>query len=767
MSPTLPLVLVVLTVAAAAAPALTRALGREAGWVVAGVLAAVLGALLPLAPAVLAGDAPTWSVGWIPGLGAEGVDLALRLDGLGLLFALLVLGVGALVLAYTARYLGATGAGARLYVLLTAFAAAMLLLVLADDVIVLYVGWELTSVVSFLLIGGDGVRGAKPAMRAFVVTAAGGLALLGGLVLAAVAAGTTSLTGILDSGAAIVAAPYGPAAAVLVLLGVATKSALLPFGFWLRGAMVAPTPVSTYLHAATMVKAGIYLLARLTPAFADVGLWTPVLVAAGLATTVLGGLQALRATDLKALLAGSTVSQLGFIAAVLGLGTEEAMVAGLLHTLAHAAFKGTLFMVAGVVDHETGSRDLRALSGLWRVMPGTAVVAALASLSMAGVPPLLGFVSKEEVLAAFEHQSPALLLVVGATAILTVAYSLRFFAGTFLGPAPDLEAHRPPRLFVTPPAVTALAGLALGLVVWLLDPLVAAAARDATVLAERHAPHLALWHGIEPPLLVSAAAIALGVLLWRAQAPVTRALARREGALDGAVRFDDVYEATLGLGRLSGVPFLGARLPQVLWIAGGVTLLAGVAAAHGFVAVAPQPWGGDAVEWGVAVLLAGTIVLTLANRSRLGAAALLGSVGFLMTVFFLRRGAPDLALTQLLVETLTVVLIVLVFRRLPEGMGRLPRARAAWTGLLALGAGAAAFLGTAALTGPRPRSEAATYYLTRAEEETGGTNVVNTILVDFRALDTLGEITVLLVAAVGIYVVVREHEHEEERPWTR
>ncbi len=758
MSTTLPLALAGLLLVAALVPFATRVLGRDAGWLVGAAFAGVLALLLPGAGAVLGNDPVTWSATWVPDLFGPGIDarIALRLDGLALLFAVIVLGIGALVLAYTARYNAPGKRDTRTLVLLTVFAAAMLTLVLADDVVLLYVGWELTSIVSFLLIAGDGVAGSTPARRAFVVTAAGGLCLLAAVTLAAGVAGTTSLSGILAH-PELAASPVLPAVGVLLLLAIGTKSALIPFGFWLRGAMVAPTPISTYLHAATMVKAGIYLLARTTPITVEIDWWLPVVVTLGLATTVLGGIQALRAVDLKALLAGSTVSQLGFIAATLALGTEEALVAGLLHTVAHAAFKASLFTVTGVIDHETGTRDLRELGGLGRTMPATTVVACLAALSMAGVPPFLGFVSKEAVLASFLELSPVLLVVVTAAAVLTAAYTLRFVIGAFFGPRSG-RGHEAPASFLFAPAVVAGVGLVFGLVLGPVNRLLGAAASDAAGIGAQLDPHLSLWHGIVPPLFASGAALLGGFIAWRFLGRGERVF--EPGQLDGPALFDRLNAAVIATGAAASRPFLSLRpTDQLSWILVVVLVVAG-----SVVAVDRPPFvrppAGPLVEWGLIVALLAALTVLYRVRSRLGTAAMLSGVGFLLTGLYVVRRAPDLALTQLLVEALTAVVIVLIFQRQPEDFAPMRGRRRALTVAASIAAGVAAAGTAALLLGPRPPSELSQYFLEFAQEETGGANIVNTILVDFRGLDTLGEITVLLVATVGIYVVVRGRRDE-------
>jgi multicomponent Na+:H+ antiporter subunit A len=739
-------------------PLLVRALGRDAGYVGAAVLAGLAVWLGSTGTAVLDGEAVVSRFDWVA---AVGLGVALRMDALGLLFALIVLGIGAIVLAYGARYFGRDDPRAGRYLtLLTAFAGAMLGLVLADDVILLFVFWELTSVTSFFLIGGMG-DGKQGALRAFLTTALGGLALLGAVVLLSVVTGSSSLPEVLASGAALTDTGLVPVVIVLLLLAAGTKSAQLPFHFWLPGAMVAPTPVSTYLHAATMVKAGIYLLLRFTPLFAGDAGWQVPLVLGGLATAVFGAVVALRKTDLKALLAYSTVSQLGLLVGLIGIGTPLAIAAAALHTLAHALFKATLFMTVGIVDHETGTRDLRELGGLRRTLPTTAVAAGLAALSMSGLPPLLGFVSKEEAFASFvELGDPGWLggtaaVMAVAASIGTFAYSARFYLRTFEGPE-RTHSHAAPIGFVAPALVTAGTGLALGLAVPRLDALVNAVSRDVTGTSVEL--HLALWHGFELPLFMSFAVVGLGGALVLAR---TRVETFQSGfrAPSGESVFDRTYDAVLTFGSRVGRTASSDAPPTYLLPIVAVVLVVGIELTSQVELTAlgdPAPW--LAADWAVVLLLAACILGVVQARSRLAAVATLGLTGFTVAGWFVLLGAPDLALTQLLVETLTVALVVVVFRRLPASFARGGRPRKIVAGIIAVGVGTLTGLATYAFTGRRPISEVGQRFLEEGEGLTGGANVVNTILVDFRALDTLGEITVIAAAAAAIVALVRFSE---------
>jgi len=744
---------------AALAPVLAPRLGRRVFVVVAAAPAATAVWAAAQAGAVLDGRAVTSSASWVPGLG---LTLDLRLDALALLMVTLVSGVGTLVFLYCARYFSSTQRGLGGFAgVLTAFAGAMLGLVLSDDLLLLYVFWELTSVTSWLLIGFDDEDAAsrRAAQQALLITTLGGLVMLLGLILLAQEAGTASLSRILADppGGTTVAV-----ALVLVLVGAFTKSAQVPFHPWLPAAMAAPTPVSAYLHAAAMVKAGVYLVARLAPAFATVSPWRPLVLTVGLLTMLVGGWRALRQHDLKRLLAFGTVSQLGFLVVLLGAGTRDAALAGAALLLAHGLFKSTLFLTVGIVDHETGTRDLRLLSGLGRRLPVLATAATLAALSMAGAPPLLGFVSKEAAYEAFAHGGEAggLLVLAGLVAgsVLTAAYSARFVWGAFAskpGCAPT-RAHTPAPTFVAPVVVLGAAGLVLGLLPSLADPLVQAYA------ASYDGPepdHLALWHGLNPVLGLSLLTLLLGAGLFVLREPV-RALQRRASRALGVLDADRSYDATLSaLDRVAqrttsvtqtgSLPlYLGTVLMTVVLLP-GVAFLAGTRVSSDLTAY-DRP-----LQVVVAVVIVAAAVATARAHRRFTAVLTLGAVGYGVAVLFVLQGGPDLALTQFLVETLTLVLFVFVLRRLPANFDRhgapltqgLRLAVALCVGVVVT---VAVLVAGQARTAP-PVSQA---FLDRSLPEGGGSNVVNVVLVDFRGFDTLGEITVLVVAAMGIASLV-------------
>jgi multicomponent Na+:H+ antiporter subunit A len=760
-------------VLAAAAPRLARRIGVGVFWACALAPLATLVTVSAIAGPALDGGAVVERFPWAPDLG---LSFDLRLDGFGLLMVWLVAGVGVLVFAYAYKYFGTLRPDlGRFAGMLTAFAGAMLGLVLADNTLVLFLFWELTSVTSYLLIGFEDRKAVAraAALQALLITGVGGLAMLGGLVLLGQAAGTYSLSGL------IAAAPQGPlvdAGLVLVLLGAFTKSAQAPFHSWLPGAMAAPTPVSAYLHSATMVKAGVYLIARLAPVFALAPPWRPLVLTVGAVTMLLGGWRALRQHDLKLVLAYGTVSQLGFLVVLFGSGYAEATLAGAGLLLAHGVFKAALFMVVGIVDRQAGTRDLRRLSGLHRPLRLTAVVAVVAAGSMAGLPPLLGFVAKEYAFEALLHADPGpaafvVLASVVAGSALTVAYTARFVWGAFADKQPaDLDAEpstgtakRPPVGFVAPAAVLAVLTLVLGLVPALASTLVVGAAQslDAMVPDTR----LSLWHGFNAALGLSLLAVATGALMWVARRRIERLQERVRGVPDAGTAYQRVVATTL----LVADRVTGTMQPGSLPIYLGVILVTvGVVPAVALV-LGPAPLGDlVAVDRAAQVTVAavigvGAVACTVSHR-RFAAVLSLGAVGYGVAVLFVLQGAPDLALTQLLVETLVLALFVLVLRHLPEGfrsrrwaLGQAPRVLIA----ALVGVFVASF--TVLAVSARTAAPVAQAHLERSLPEAEGRNVVNVILADFRGFDTFGEIVVLMVCALGVIGLVRAARRDRRR----
>ncbi|RKT33554.1 multisubunit sodium/proton antiporter MrpA subunit /multisubunit sodium/proton antiporter MrpB subunit [Microbacterium sp. AG1240] len=735
--------LLVVSAGVALAAPLARVAGRAAGWFLAVPLIVSAGLLLA------AGESST-TVPWMPTLG---VTLSVRLDGLSLLFALLVLVIGALVLVYAARYL-TRGSNTSFFVLMTGFAASMLLLVLTDDLVVLFVAWEATTLCSFFLIARSGAQAREPAIRTLLVTAAGGLSLLAAVVVMAVGTGTTQISEVLSSDAWTQPA-FAVPVALLLAGAVFTKSAQFPFQAWLPDSMVAITPVSAYLHAAAMVKAGIYLALRFSPALVDVAVWSTLLIASGLLTALLGAVSALRQTDLKGLLAYSTMSQLGLLVMMIGVGTPAALTAAVVHTVAHALFKAALFMLVGVIDHEAGTRDIAQLARLRIRMPLTVGALAVAAASMAGIPPLLGFVSKESMFTAFlDAPGPVwvpVLLTAGAavTAVLTFAYAGRIVLGAAGGRGPKV-VRDPSALFWGAPALCAAMGLALGVAPFLLDDLVSAA--STTSVGTPTEVHLELWHGVNLPLFVSVGVIVAGTALVIARRPVERFLRPFRLPFSGLGVVDALRRGTIRFGAAVGRT-TGTTRPST-HLAIPVACLLGIAAVGVFAVPRLPPMVGDPsrpMDWLIVVLVAAGVIGAVAARTRIAAIVVTGVVGFAMTIWYFVLGAADVAMTQLLVEILTVCVMVLLLRRLPARFAsRGRKRRQIGPAALALAAGAATVLGVWALTGRREMSDAAQYYLREGETLTGGANIVNTILVDFRAFDTLGELTVLGVAGLSV-----------------
>ncbi|GAA3603707.1 monovalent cation/H+ antiporter subunit A [Agrococcus terreus] len=743
------LTVTILAALAVVASALSGVLGRHVFLLpaAASLAAAVWFGLQ--APLVASGQVLQERVEWMPSLG---IAIDLRLGALQWVLAMVVLGVGGLIFVYCAWYFKTKSLAARTVGLLTAFAASMLLLVLSDDLIVLAVGWELTTVFSYLLVGLNhrSASNRRAAQTALVVTTIGGLSMLTGIMMLEAETGTFSL-------AATVADPPRTAmaawAVALVLVGALSKSAIVPFQYWLPGAMAAPTPVSAFLHAAAMVKAGVFLVAALTPAFVDLPWWRWTLVSLGIVTMLLGAIRAMRQLDIKVLLAHGTVSQLGLLITTIGIGTQSAMQAGLTLLVAHAVFKAALFMVIGVVDRSTGTRDLRELGGLARRMPVVAAAAIVSAASMAGIPPLLGFLGKEAALDAALHDMGELgglgwvaFLGIAVGAALTVAYSLRLVVGTFFGPEGAPVKRRSRMLVVAPVLLTALTiGLA-----FLGKPITAVLAPHVgAVPGGEEAPYLALWHGITPALIAS-------VLAWIVGYAIHRAVGARRTEVGGEDPFETAYHAGMrGLDRLAvevtgriqtgSLPLHVTTILLVLVaLPGSALLLSGSLTTD----VRLFDSAGQVVAAAV-VVVAGFFAAT--SRGRLKAFMLLGVVGYGVALLFLLHGAPDLALTQALTETVFLIVLVLVLRRLPKYFTNRPLRAARWLrALLGIAVGTIAAVAALAALQARTAEPISELFYDYAYEFGFGQNIVNVTLVDTRAWDTLGELSVVLAAATGV-----------------
>lgn len=748
-------------VAACGAPVAVHRFGRRAFYGLALVPAATALWALTQTGAAMSDRPPTTVAQWAPAIGLE---LAFRLDPLAWLMTLIVAVVGALILVYCAGYFDEDEPGlGRFAGCLTAFAGAMLGLVTSDDLLVLYLFWEATTILSYLLIGHkpESRASRSAATQALVVTTFGGLAMLVGLILLGDAAGSSRLSDV------IARPPSGPVVTVavaLILVGALSKSALIPFHFWLPGAMAAPTPVSAYLHAAAMVKAGIYLVARLAPAFAHLDVWRWSVLILGGGTMLVGGYRALRQVDLKLLLAYGTVSQLGLLTMLVGFGNADVALAGLTLVVAHALYKATLFLVVGVIDHATGTRDLRTLSGLRHSFPALFWITVLGLASMAGLPPLLGFVGKEAAYAALLHErdtpggphGPVMLGIIVAGSVLTIAYSARFLWGGFRDRpgAEPTPIHRPPAVMLAVPALLAAGGLAGAVLSPGMERYLRAAAGVWPATAEP--VHLGLFHGINTALILSIVTIALGLGMARARARV----ARFQRGIPPYIATDRLYrfvirgldrasiEITGGVQRGSLQLTLGLVLAVLVLVPGGSLLLG--------VTWPDQVMGWDTVaQLDVAVVIIVAAVAAARSRRRLRGVFLIGVTGYGTAMLFLLHGAPDLALTQVLVETVSLVVFILVLRRLPgkfdDRVGRVNRrARAA------LGAVVGTVMTALALTATAVRTStpSSATFSESAKTFGGGANIVNVTLVDIRAWDTMGELSVVLVAATGVASLV-------------
>ena len=739
-------------------PILVRHLGARAFYFLAlGPMAAGVW-LITQAQTVLAGGAYEESFEWIPALG---VDLTLRMGLVQWVLAMIVTWVGALVLLYSRWYFeGLTTA--RSAAVLTLFAGTMLGLVTADNLVVLFIFWELTTIFSYLLIGHDPTRRANrgAAATALIVTTAGGLAMLVGIIALWQTTGTLSLQAILAEPPTGTLATVG---ALLMLTGALSKSALVPFHFWLPGAMAAPTPISAYLHAAAMVKAGVYLVAVLAPAFATVPFWRPAIMILGTATMILGGWRALRQTDLKLLLAYGTVSQLGFMVLLVGLGTQAAALAGLGMVIAHSLFKSTLFMCVGLIDHSAGTRDIRELNGVGYRVPWLAVLGGLAALSMAGMPPLIGFLTKE---AAFESvvyltagdvgtitplaaAGMAVALVFGSA--LTVAYSLRWWWGAFAPKdgAPVLNWHRPAWGMAAVPMFLGLLGLIGGFLGPQLTRVLEPYAETVAIGLPSHG--FALWHGITWPLIMSVLALGTGLALFLFRDRI----AAIQATFPEVVTAEDLYHRSMhGIDRVS-VEVTARTQRGSLSIYLGTILITLVAmSTYAMLDIRRWPTYRLFDLWPqllIAVVMATAAVLAATSRGRIRAVLLVGVTGYGLALLFALGGAPDLALTQVLVETVTLVVFVLVVRKLPRYFTNRPLSSTRWWRVLVAAlTGTTVTLVALVSVGARVATPISDAWYDAAYEFGYGKNIVNVALVDTRAWDTFGEISVLVIAATGV-----------------
>ncbi|MFY0692620.1 MAG: monovalent cation/H+ antiporter subunit A [Paracoccaceae bacterium] len=747
-------------------PGLMNSAGRNAcASVTFTVTLAALVGLLTNLPSVLAGEVVMARIDWIPSLG---LNFTLMLDGLGFFFAALILGIGLLIIAYARGYLARRDNMGEFFTYLLLFQGAMVGIVLSDNILLLLVFWELTSLSSFLLIGywkhlPEGRQGARMALT---VTGMGGLAMIGGMLILGQIVGSYDLSVILENREMIQESPLYLPALLLILLGCFTKSAQFPFHFWLPHAMAAPTPVSAYLHSATMVKAGIFLMARMWPVLSGTPEWFVIVTTAGLVTMTIGAVIALFKHDLKALLAFSTVSHLGLITMLLGTGTAFGAMAAIFHILNHATFKAALFMSAGIIDHEAHTRDIRRLGGLRRLMPVTFVIATVAALSMAGIPLLNGFLSKEMMLEEATHtvlfNAPWLVPGLATFASLfSAAYSFRLIKHVFLGKVRDdypSKPHDPGAGLWLPPAILVVPVIVIGVAPFVAEPLVKLVTYDVLGgAAEVPKAYFKIWHGLVPALFMSIIAVIGGVILLTAYKPALR-------IWDAAPRpeakelFEALIAGVVALARKAVLPLHDGSFSRYSAIAAVTILALGYHAwttgTLGDATRVMQPMTPVAIG-GWVMLVAATCALVFLHRNRLLSLILIGIVGLMVSVGFVFFSAPDLAMTQFTVEVVTIILLLLALNFLPKTtpLESTVLRRVRDTAIAVAGGLATMALSWHYLLRDTVAPSISEFHLANSYKGGGGTNVVNVILVDFRGFDTYGEIIVLGIAALLIYAL--------------
>ncbi len=722
--------------------------------------------LMGLAP----GEMMTTSHPWFAALGAS---LDFRLDGFSGLMALLVTGVGALIVVYASGYLKGHPEMGRFLMLLFGFMAAMLGVVVADNIILLFVFWELTGITSYLLIGFEHQKkeARQKALQALLITGTAGLALLAGLVLLGQAAGTWRISEMLATGEVVRDAPLYPAIVILVMLGAMAKSAQVPLHFWLPNAMAAPTPVSAFLHSATMVKAGVFLLALFSPVLSGTTLWHGTLTIAGAVTLLTGALLGLVQTDLKRILAYTTLAVLGVLVMLIGIGTDLALKSMVVFLLGHALYKAALFMVAGTVDHETGTRDVQILGGLRKAMPLTALAAMLAAFSKAGFPPFLGFIGKEYVYktgTALDSFAPVLVTVALLGNMLLFALALKAGWHPFWSkPQHGLEpvpAHEGPITLWGPPLLLAVAGLVFGLMPgWVSHALVAPAATIITGVPVT--TELALWHGLNVPLGLSALTVIGGILVYRSRRLIWRKQERVESVRGPLSVYENLMIQVVATAKAVTRSVQAGALRHYVFVvmASTALLVWWKFGRFGEWPVFGQFGDFDLAPALIGIVVAGSAVVAAVSNSRLNTLLALGALGLGNALLFLYFSAPDLAITQLLVEALTIVLLVLVLHRLPDIKPRASRLMR-WRDIgvsVAMGAGVSLLIlkATQVQVGEKISTTLSEWSYPLAH----GRNVVNVILVDFRALDTFGEIIVLAIAALGVVALLKREPKTAEK----
>ena len=748
-------------VAAALTYPVLRLLPRFGGWLLAAVPLTCGAWYLSQAPGVAEGTIPTYALDWMESLN---LNIGLRMDGLAVLMSIIITGIGGGIVSYANGYLDGKPSKPFIITWLLVFMAAMVALVNADNLLFAFVSWEATSIASFMLIGTGGAVGRLAARRAMLITGGGGLALLGGLILVAHGAGGVwTFSEVIANVDQLQASPLFVPGLLCVYLGAATKSALFPFHFWLPGAMSAPTPVSAYLHSATMVKAGVFLLARMHPALGGNPTWFYLLTIAGSLTVLWAVFRMLQVKDLKALLAYTTLMVLGSIALLLGSGTEQAVFSALALLLAHAFYKAGMFMVAGSVDHGAGTRDTEVLGGLRKAMPWTAGAAFLVGLAMAGIPPFGGFAAKELMFkAGLENPVLLVVLVLAALAFVFVAWVVAFRPFHSKGEARPGHPHESPPAMLFGMFLVGVVSLLLGIFAGSVDSQLLKPATAAASPVDYAPAHygFALWHGVGIALFLSIGALIVGFLVGSKAVPLR---AKLQGIpRDTGVKIHDaLWLKFIGLGRQLTYLIQNGSLRFYT----SVSVLTAVVLA-GYVLIdnqlimnpdmMPEMDPVRPLDYAVLVLLVLSTVVMAFSNSRLGTVAALSGVGVGAALFFLLYSAPDLALTQFLVDTLAVVMLVLAFRHLREYGPRRPAITRAVRWVIALSFGAMVTVGVLIAQAVEPLSKVSEIHQAKSVPEAYGQNIVNVILVDFRAFDTMGEITVLGIAAAGVIILLRK-----------
>lgn len=747
------------------APWINKMARSAAGWILAllplGLFVYFANFILPVAE----GQTFIFSTAWVPTID---INLSFQVDGLSLLFALIITGIGALVVIYGGGYLANDEFIGRFYLYILMFMGSMLGVVLSDNVLTIFIFWELTSITSYMLIGyyHEKLESRTAALQALLVTGVGGLALLAGLVMMALVGGSWEISELLKNGDVIRSSDIYLPILILILIAAFTKSAQFPFHFWLPNAMAAPAPVSTYLHSATMVKAGIYLLARLSPALAGTEAWSYLVTIFGAITMLLAAHLAWQQLDLKRILAYSTVSALGIMTMLLGVGSHEAVEAAMVFLIVHSLYKGSLFMVAGSIDHETGTRFIDRLGGLRTLMPLTGAIALLAGLSMSGIPPFLGFVGKELIYEATTHSelSAVLLTIAGIlTNGLTITAALMVMVNPFFGQIIETpkRPHEAPLSMWLGPGVLGILGLLFGVMAGSMGEIIISPVASA-ITAEALHTHLALWHGFSLILLLSVVTIAFGILVYWQLEPLKRlSEPANEVSRWGPERlYFWTVEGTLAFGRWQTKILQSGYLRNYLLIIIGTTVGGVIYTLVRYNVFAEnvlfRPIDVTWYELLFMLLIVAGAVMVVLSKSRLAAVAALGVVGYGVAMLFVFFGAPDLAMTQFSIETLSVILLVLVLYRLPRFIS-FTRSKfahavditAAVTGGLVM---TLLILFVTALPG---HSRLAPYFAETSYLLAHGHNVVNVILVDFRGFDTMGEITVLGIAALGVFGLLK------------